>query len=179
MKKVQYIEIWFENCIALELPIGEFEYLKIDNVSIEYEKCNSSCSLTERYLAYGGIKFILRSDVHQGRFLSLTSLTTYDEDPYFPCNHDTILEALSDVPESECSNTISVSDIVSIVLSYDDGSKKRIYVPFKLTTADCVENALRTTRFDKQGRLVVEIHPDDSDAIENDDDDENDEKMIP
>ena len=176
MRKVQNIEIWFENCIALELPIDEFEYIKIDNVGIEYEKCNSHCSLTERYYAYGGIKFVLKPDVHRGRFLSLTSLTTYDEDPDFPCNHDTILDALTDESEPKRSeDTISVTDIVSIVLSYDDSSKRRIYVPFKPTTIDCVENPLRSSRFDKQGRLVVEIRPDDSDATEDDDEDDDDE----
>ena len=160
MKKVQDIRIWFENCIALELPIEEFESIEIENVSVRYEKCNSSCELTEEYFAYGGIKFSLKPDVSKGRFL----LMNFEEDPDNPCNHETIIERLT-----------KWKDITSIELCYQDGNKKEIYVPFHPTTSEGVESSLQTAKIDEDGCLVVEIRPDDSDAIEDGDNEGDDE----
>jgi len=159
MKKVQDIRIWFENCIALELPIEEFESIEIENVSVRYEKCNSSCELTEEYFAYGGIQFSLKPDVSKGKFLLMNF--EEDPDPDNPCNHETIIERLT-----------KWKDITSIELCYQDGNKKEIYVPFNPTTSEGVESSLQFDRIDRDGCLVVEIHPDDSNTFEVDDDDD-------
>ncbi len=159
MKKVQHIKIWFENCIVLELPIDEFEYIKIEDVGIRYEKCNSSCSLKEKYMAYGGVEFSLKPDVSRGRFLWLNEVEATD----LPCNYDNIVKALTG---ESCYCTY----MVFMVLCYDDGSEKEIYVPLKLADIDedDVGNVLLSTRFDDDRCLVVEIHPYTHVAIEDD-----------
>lgn len=143
MGKVQSIRIIFENYEVLKLDIEEFERIRIDRVSHWYEKLGGS-RLDENLCAYGGLSFTLKPNV-KGRFVKFRNP---DEDwDYRKSDTETILWRLKE------------NDITSIVLCYDDGTEKKIWVPFEPETGDCVNSVLQSSEVDAEGRMTVTIQP--------------------
>lgn len=147
MKKVKSIRLWFENCELVEFDIQSFDRVVIENVGVHYESFHSSggICIEESYHAYGRIFLCWREDVRNGRWLNFRDKTELPEGN--PRYYDNL-------------ERLRRNDITSIVLCYEDGTEKKIAVPFKPTNVDAVESSLQSTTRDGKGRWEIEILPD-------------------
>ena len=95
--------------------------------------------------AYGGAYFQLKSQVKSGRFPN-----------YFHPSKDSKLRPYN---QEAMIWRLKANDITSIILHYEDGKEREIWVPFEPRTVDCADSLLQTTTVDEQGRVEVRIRP--------------------
>lgn len=138
-EKVQTVRFCFENYEVLEVGMEDIECLSIRQVGY----CFCYSRMEEH--AYGGVYFRLKSQVKSGRFPNYFHLS--EDLGLRPYNRETMIWRLK------------ADDITSIVLHYENGKEREIWVPFEPSSVDCVNSVLQTTTVDEQGRVEVRILP--------------------
>lgn len=145
VRKVKVIRIWFENCMYLEIGIEDFEWIHIDNVCKFYRKIDGSECLEEKFKAIGEVSFRLKSEVKNGCYRAIDG-----SDAPIP-------EGMT-IQEGIFFRLQEYMDITQLVLCYDDGSEKMIWVPYENKFSGGEESWLQSTELDEYG-LTVTILP--------------------
>lgn len=143
MSKISIVELVFENCIILELPINAFVRFSMKRIGAYFPRANDTWQLKEKFHAYGGISFTLAADISQFRW---TNTITGKEVDWVPHTHEEILRRLR------------VNDITYLTLCYEDGGGQCIRVPYEERTDDDT-NLLQSTSVDAEGQITVIIRP--------------------
>ena len=130
MRRVEIIQIWFENYEYLEIGIEDFEWIRINQVHSCCRKWSNTNDLKEELHACGEVSFQLKSDIRNGRWLALGGRNQLPEGM---SPHDGIFFRLQD-----CKN------ITRLVLCYDDGSKAGIWTHYEIKFVDVEEGLIES-----------------------------------
>ena len=130
----------------LEIGIEDFEWIHIDNVCKFYRKIDGSECLEEKFKAIGEVSFRLKSEVKNGCYRAIDG-----SDAPIP-------EGMT-IQEGIFFRLQEYMDITQLVLCYDDGSEKMIWVPYENKFSGGEESWLQSTELDEYGRLTVTILP--------------------